>query len=408
MASTPLEIPSPSGSSDVYMTQGGSPSENMYELIEMLGGIESLIDKDDIVILKPNSQWRLQGMTNTDSMLALMEMILKIPGYSGEVIIADNHQFKEDNSLGWTTDTPNGRFNLNEVVEYFQDKGYPNVTKYHWHDAGANPNPLQGDAHGNSVVEGSAQDDGYVWEEDNFYKAENGNICLMTYPIFTSKYSGITIDLKNGAFKNNEYTGQPVKFINISSLNHHSIYCGVTAAVKNLMGVVDMSCGTPAPEPADTYNTHHIGLISLFLERLRRKSYVHWRIRDFVTKYIVNEDDLIDFHYTGGVLGHWMKTVRLPDMNIITAEWIGYGSRIDTKLSARPKALIASKDAVAADYYASKHILLPETEKAAPSSNYLKLNDPDNDDGPFRKFLIYTARETGGAMRDSDINVITN
>ena len=397
----------PSANSDVFLCRGEPPDKNIRKLMKMLGGVESVFGKDDIVVIKPNSQWWLQGMTNTDSIVALIEMILALPGFSGEIIIADNHQFQEDNSRGWTTTTPNGRFNLNEVVKYFNTIGHGNVTKYHWHDAGQNPDPLQGNAFGNAVVEGPQDGDGYVWDFDNFYLTEDDHKCIMTYPIFTSSHSGITIDLKNGAWQNGSYTGQPVKFINMSSLNHHSPYCGITASVKNLMGVVDMSCGFPAPEPEDTYNTHYIGLKSGFWERVRRLSYVHWRVRGLVAKF-VSEDDLIDFHYTGGALGRWIRTTRKPDLNIITAEWVGYGSRIDKEQSSRPRALVASTDAVAADYIAAKHILLPETIKNMPGSEKCLLNDPDNEDGPFHKFLVYASKETGGILDESFISLYEN
>ena len=391
--------------SDVYICRDGTPEENIHKLIGFLGGIESIIGKEDIVIIKPNSQWWHQGMTNTDSMVALIEIILTIPSFKGEIIIADNHQFQEDNIRGWTTDKPNGRFNLNEVIDYFHQRGHQNISKYHWHDAGSNPDPLQGNAFGNSVVSAPQDGDGYVWDKDNYYLSDKNQKCILTYPIFTSLYSGITIDLKNGVWQNGNYTEQPVKFINMSSLNHHSPYCGVTASIKNLMGVVDMSCGYPAPEPDDTYNTHYIGLKTAFGERLRRMGNVHWRIRDLVAKF-VTEDDLVDFHYTGGVLGKWMMSVRKPDLNIITAEWIGYGSRIDISESSHPRVLIASTDALAADYWAAKYILLPETKKHMPESDKCQLNDPDYNEGPFKKFLIYASRETGGAIEDSRINLI--
>lgn len=397
----------PSGPSDVYLIKDGTPEENMARLIDLMGGIETFIGAEDIVIIKPNSQWWLQGMTNTDSMAALIKVILDIPNFSGEIILADNHQFQEDNSRGWTTLLPNGRFNLNQLVEFFQNSGYKNVTKYHWHDGGSNPSPLQGDAFGDKVVSGPEEGDGYVWDENNYYLADNGNKCVMTYPVMTSSYSGITIDLKNGAYQNGKYTDQPVKFINMPVINHHGAYCGVTAAVKNLMGVVDMSCGYPAPQPDNTFNTHYIGLTSGFWERFRRMGNIHWRTKDLMSKFL-KETDLVEFHYTGGALGYWINNVKKPDLNIITADWVGYGSRIVKALSARPRALIASTDPVVADYIAAQKILLPVTKEHAPNSRYIQLNDPDNKDGPFYKFLKYAAFECGGNRNNDNIRVIEN
>ena len=82
-----------------------------------------------------------------------------------------------------------------------------------------------------------------------------------------------------------------------------------------------------------------------------------------------------------------MKNVRMADLNIVTAQWTGFGSRTDTKLSARPKAILASTDPVALDYYAAKYFLLPFTPKKLTSKwgyNFYQCNDPDNLKGPFR------------------------
>jgi len=62
-------------------------------------------------------------------MKEFIEHVLRIPGFKGEIIIADNHHSEPDNSRAWTTLFKNGDFNYNELVEYFQSKGYRNVTK---------------------------------------------------------------------------------------------------------------------------------------------------------------------------------------------------------------------------------------------------------------------------------------
>ena len=67
----------------------------------------------------------------------------------------------------------------------------------------------------------------------------------MTYPIFTTD-KGTIVDFKNGIWEKGSYTEQPLRFINFSALNHHSAYCGVTSAVKNYLGVTDLSGG---PDP---------------------------------------------------------------------------------------------------------------------------------------------------------------
>ncbi len=85
-----------------------------------------------------------------------------------------------------------------------------------------------------------------------------------------------------------------------------------------------------------------------------------------------------------------MKNIRMADFNIVTANWVGFGSRTDTKLSARPKAILASTDPVALDYFAAKYFLLPFTPKkliAKWGYNFYQYNDPDYLKGPFRRQL---------------------
>ncbi len=380
------------GCSYVYTAKGSTPENNMRRVMQLMGGIESVIGKRDIVILKPNAQWDKQGMTNTDAMKEFIEMVLDIPDFEGEIIIAENHQYKELNGRGWITKNRNGRFNYNELIEYFNDNGYNNVTKYHWHCAGQNPEPLEGDDCCGKRVWSPEDGDGYVWREDIYYVAPNGRKCLMTYPIFTSEYSGVTIDLKNGAWENGKYlTDKPVKLINFSVLNHHSSYAGVTASVKNLMGIVDMTCGFQGPEPKDTYNVHFIG-VSKYIRYAQK---MHWRLTLLAMR---------NFFYAGGALGTFMKKIRMPDLNIITAEWVGWGSRWDTAKSCYPKTVLASRDPVALDYIAAKEVLLKGTpiEEVA----LRQLNDPSDISGPFYKFLFECYKEGIGNVNESKINTI--
>jgi len=373
------------------------------EIIEKIGGINALIDKEDIVIFKPNSQWWNQGMTNTDVMQEIISQILNIKGFSGEIIIADNHQSREDNARGWTTAERNGKFNLNELVQFFNDHGHSNVTKYHWHPAGPNPNPLQMDGYGNSVIKHPGEGDGYIWPEDEYYECPHGNKCILAYPVFTSKYSGITIDLKNGAFFNGNYTKQLIKFINMAALNHHSRYVGVTASVKNFMGVVDMSCGYPAPLPADTYNTHHIGastifkIMSRYLKELKDLPY-------FYDIYL--HPSVFRFRYTGGVLGAFMKKIRRADINIITAINVGWGSRTDTTKCYQASSVLASTDPVALDYWAADKVLLPATIKSGGPETFIRLNDPKDKKGVLWMFLEECQKELGGCLDPTMMNIV--
>ena len=397
----------PDGFSRVYFARNGSPERNMEKVLELMGGIGRFIGPTDIVVLKPNAQWWNQGMTNTDAMKGFIDLVLAIPGFSGEVIIAENHQYAYDNSRGWTTNERNGRFNLNELVAYYQDRGFRNVTKYHWHVGGPCSEILEGDAQGNRIVKGPEDGDGYVWLADTFYISPHGRNCLMTYPVFTSGFSGITIDLKNGAWRDGGYLNKKVKLINFSAINHHTSYGGVTASVKNLMGVVDMTCGWPGDRMADTYNVHHIG-VSRLVRYCRPKW--HWRLEKY--RHLLEEFSTRNFHHAGGALGCFMRTVKMPDLNIITAINVGWGSRTDSKKSFAAKAVVASTDPVALDYIAARDILLSGTPEEAVHKKsgirYRELNDPEREDGPFRRFLQEAHRQGIGNIDKEMIRTVSH
>lgn len=378
------------GQSHVFLSRNGSAEENTSKVVELMGGIESFIAPTDIVVLKPNGQWWNQGTTNTNSMKSFIELVLNMKGFSGEIIIAENHHFPEVESRGWTTEQRNGDYNLNELVHYFQSQGFDNVTKYHWYDGGPSTPGMWGGAADAGVVNGPEEGDGYCWQTDSVFTAANGRKALMNYPIFTSSYSGITIDFKNGPWKNGTYLERKIKFINFSALNSHGSDTGITASIKNYLGVCDMTCGYRGTTPEGYYNFHHIGL-----------SNMHWRLKDVFEKFGWEE------HYAaiGGCVGHFMKNVRMADLNIVTAEWAGYGSRTDTQLRAHTKTILASTDPVALDYIAAKRVLLPATKKYSQDKKLEKYHDPDNPDSPVYDFLLACHDEGIGNLKDEDIDL---
>lgn len=393
-------VESTHNNSEVFLVKGGTPEKNVRKLFDMIGGVGSIFGNKDIIILKPNAQWWNQGMTNTDAMKAFIEIILDMPNFEGEIIVAENHQCKELDSRGWTTSLRNGEFNLNELVKHFNDLGYSNVTKYHWQCAGENPAPLEADGCCGKRVNGPEDGDGYVWRDDIVYTAPNGNKCWMTYPVFTSQYSGITVDLKNGAWKAGKYlSDKQVRFINFSALNHHGSYAGITASIKNLMGVVDMTCGFHAPMPLETFNVHFVG-VKRYIKYAEK---LHWRL-EFLKNYLKKTASVKEFYYAGGALGYFLKNIREPDLNIITAEWIGWGHRTDIAKSCRPKALLASRDPVALDFVAASEIVLPCTP--VEETMYRKLNDPFDKKGPFYKFISECHKQGVGNLDVNKIRVV--
>jgi len=389
----------------VFMTAGGTPQANMRRILAAMGGVRSFVAPDDIVIVKPNGQWWNQGMSNTDALGALIESILAIDNFFGEILVCENHHYLPDNSRGWTTDRPNGRWNLNGVVEHFRRLGYDCVNKVHWRDAGANPYPREGNAGWGRRLASGEEGDGYIWDGDLIYRSPEGRLCMMTYPVFTSPRGRVRVNIRTGAFDNRTGEARGLCFINFSGINHHTHYAGVTASVKNLMGVVDMTCGYPGTEPRGYWSTHFIGSESV----LRRAGLLSRRILEKfegdhgrVSRWVSHLGEF-RFRYTGGALGYWIKTVRRPSMNFVCAEWVGWGSRTDPARSTRPKALLASTDPVALDYVAARDVLLPATERSTTDRRYIRLNNPDLE--PFHGFLYECQRECGGNLDPAMIEV---
>ncbi|MEN8140606.1 MAG: DUF362 domain-containing protein [Thermodesulfobacteriota bacterium] len=392
------------GASNVYLVKGLSPEENVKRAIELMGGIEEFVEPDDIVILKPNAQWWNHGTTNTNNMKGLIELILARPGFHGEIIIAENHHYKDVDSRGWNTEERNGDYNLNELVNYFNENGHENISKNHWVDGGQNPNPLEGDAAGGRVVRSVEEGDGYVWLADKIYESPEGRRCMMTYPVFTSRYSGKKIDIMRGSLVNGEYVDN-VKLVNFSCLNHHGRAFGVTASIKNLMGVTDMTCGFQGREPTGMYNMHFVGKMSrLYRAGVDLKYYGRkFGLGPGVGRKVMNRG-YWHSQYTGGALGYWLKNVRMPDLNILAAEYVGWGGRGRHGPYKRHQAncVACSVDPVALDYVGAKKILL----EATPSSEkkYLSLNSPDRP--PFKLFLEECHNQGVGNLSMERINII--
>lgn len=90
--------------SDIFVVNGTDGNNEGAK--ELIGLMEShglsfyaennsfgIIGKNDIVIIKVNSQWDERGGTNTDLVKALVQAIVDHPqGFMGEVVIADNGQ----------------------------------------------------------------------------------------------------------------------------------------------------------------------------------------------------------------------------------------------------------------------------------------------------------------------------
>lgn len=120
------------------------------------------------------------GGTNTSSLKALIDLILSIPGFEGEIIIAENyHRLDSDTAypnLWTTTDFRfNGPWNINSLIQYYRDNRdqYPAI-----HDHGSEINiskyMLRDRNQGGRVTTGPSDGDGYVRRTDLVYTAPPG------------------------------------------------------------------------------------------------------------------------------------------------------------------------------------------------------------------------------------------
>jgi hypothetical protein len=162
------------------------------------------------------------------------------------------------------------------------------------------------------------------------------------------------VDFKNGIWEKDSYTDQPLKFINCAALNHHSTHCGATSAIKNYLGVSDLSGGADPSKggrlTGNYYNFHSF-------------PFNKWGPGP--------EPGMI-----GAEIGVFLNSIRKADLNITTAEWVGLASRTATPV-ARTRAVLACEDPVALDYHATKYILFPNSKIA--------FHNPDNPESPYNE-----------------------
>lgn len=369
----------------VFRCLNGTPAQSIEKILAMAGGVEGIVGLDDVVVIKPNGQWWNQGAPNLAALIALVGCIMERPGgFRGEVVLAENcHRGPrpwEALSSAWARAFERNHElsqagNLGEAAALLKRRFGDRFALRHWVDVKA----------GGRRVRGPEEGDGYVYCDgtggvpllrcDNGIEGPGRRETIMTYPVFTTD-RGTRIDFKNGIWDKGTYPGRPLKFINLSALNHHSTYCGMTAAVKNYLGVADLSGG------ADP----HAG----------------GRLTDRYCNFHSFPFDKWAPGPAPGMLGKeiavFLRTVRRADLNIVTAEWIGLSSRTDPPV-ARTRAVLASTDPVALDFHAAKYLLYPNSG--------IRLHDPENERGPLNRYLRACSKEGGGIIDEAAVSVVT-
>jgi uncharacterized protein (DUF362 family) len=313
-----------------------------------------IIGKDDVIIIKVNSQWDERGGTNTDLVKAIVQAIVDHPqGFIGEVIIADNGQ--AHGSLSY--DRNNAEDTSQSMQKVADSFSGDRVSTYLWDTITTK--------RVNEYVDQDLQD-GYVVESSS--SPETG--LVVTYPKFKTKF-GTNVSFKLGVWDSAAatYDSRRLKVINVPVLKSHGGY-GVTASVKHYMGVVSEKLSQEMGGGAH----RSVG---------------------------------------SGGMGTEMAQTRFPALNIIDAIWInanpGQGPSTSYGSATKIGVIAASTDPVALDYWAAKNILMP----AAEANGYKDLTsiDPDNNSpGSFGDWLrrsMDEIRKTGyrATMDEDRMNV---
>lgn len=367
----------------VFRAINGRPEENLVKIMEMMGGIEKVIDKYDVVVIKPNVQWWNQGAPNLSVVKCLVEMIFaRKGGFNGEVALAENcHRGSRPwERAGWAN-TFERNCGMAEVRNFsdlgmFLKKIYGRrFSVCHWIDVDKGWRRVSGPKDGEGYVYCDGTNGVPLIACDNGLEDPKRRATIMTYPIFQTD-RGTVIDFRNGVWAGGSYTDQPLKFINLAALNHHSTYCGMTSAIKNFMGISDLSGG---PDPMEG------GRLTSRFYNFHSFPFDKWASGPAPGML-------------GKEIGTFMRSIRRADLNITTAEFIGLASRIKAPV-AHTRAVLASRDPVALDYHAAKYILYPNSR--------IPIHSPDNPTGPLLAYLKKCAEISGFTLDEKEMEVVS-
>ncbi len=308
---------------DTLLSQLAQNGTYLYRSSKNLPWCDSagIIGKNDVVLLKVNAEWPERGMPSTDLLKGLIARIVAHPDtFTGEVDLVENGQWRH--SWAYPLNNAERRSQtMQQVVDLFDGQGF-NVGAYNWTAIGYGGN--------NRWVSEFDQGDtvsGYVREDSTG----------MTYAKFVTSY-GTSISTRLGVWNDSTYEPERLKFINMPVLKSHSIM-GVTASVK-----------------------HYIG---------------------FLSYAAIGSGTMHTRAMSQGLLGVEFGKARFPDLNIIDATWVSAeittGPNAPYNMCTRLNTLVASKDPIAADYYAGKHVLRPASWwNGHPSLHDYGRMDPDN------------------------------
>ena len=325
-SSTLISPKAPTGedpSTKVIIVKNGTVRENITKLLELSGGISKYILPTDVVVLKCNGQWPNQGYTNTECIKYVIEAILSIPAFSGEVLICDNIQNTSyDSECGFLASPDNRNHNWIDhnwetLASEYQLKGYP-VSTVRWKNDSIDRNI-------------SGPSDGPGWVRSFFLF--HGRTTYLSYPVFESPITqGRMIDVKNGVWENGKYSGRRVRTIFMPTLNNHGEgsedYAGITSAIKCFFGTTEIHSGDNATISYNGETCYHIHSAT----------------------YSENNS-----YYAGELAARYIKTLYAPILYITCAIWSGYESR--TGAAKETKTVLACENPATLDYVSCKEVI---------------------------------------------------
>jgi len=330
----------------VIVSRNKAFDENVRSVVNKAGGVGAFINRDDVVVLKPNGQWRWHGYTHTGCMKALIDMILayKWPagGFTGEILIAEHVHRTPDlamsDSYCWNMSVANRKFNwptqhYNGLVAAYRNAG-KRVAAVPLYDVEENPAKWA-----SATGPGNLPTGKNGWVRTTYRTvATNNKVVRLSHPLIRSPFAASNIiDLNRGlVWKAGAYSAQKVKLIFLPTLNNHyntnpgtpfEDYSGATSAVKCHLGIVEFK-----PNTAGTLNLHQIG---------------------FNMDPAKNRADAV-----GESIGHLITKILRPTFYMTCAEYVGYQARC-SGAAARANTVGLSLDPVSLDFWMCKNVLFP-------------------------------------------------
>jgi len=326
----------------VYQVKNGDPFQNTAKLWEMLDGPAKYISPTDVVIIKGNAQWPNQGYTHTGCIKGVIDKILQIPNFSGEILICDNIQEGGRAGAYGFDATPNNRLNnwpeknWSELAADYQAEGKP-VATVQWQTDIAWRTPQE------ALPSYSVWDPtkGPGWTR--YFLNANDLPTYLSYPVFESPLNpGRIIDIKKGVWEDGSYTGRKVKAIFMPTLNNHGIgsedYAGITSAIKSFFGATEIFHGSPTYVSDD---------------------YVWNGFNSIHSCSFSQRQNPAAAEVAGQLVGAFIKQLYAPALYVTAAMYSGWYSRTDSSRVSATNTVLACENPVSLDYIACRDVISP-------------------------------------------------